>query len=245
MEDKLKAVILAAGVGSRLGELTKNKPKCMLPVLNDMLLIDYQIEKLKEFGIKEKDIFIIGGYKIDVLKKHLKDTHVNVLFNPKFREWNNIYTFYLIKEIREINNDDEFVLLNSDTFFHKDILRDLLSYQKHNCVVLDTSKNLGSEEMKVLAKENRIIRFGKDIPINEAKGEYIGLAKFKKSLLNPLFDTMKELIDKGKTNIWYEIAFNCVLDEITIEYVDTKGKPWIEIDTPEDYRVAKNLGIKP
>ena len=99
--------------------------------------------------------------------------------------------------------------------------------------------------MKVLVKENRIVKFGKDIPINKAKGEYIGLAKFKKLLLNPLFDIMKKLIDNGKTDIWYEIAFNYVLGEIVVGYVDTKGIPWIEIDTREDYEIAKSLGIKP
>jgi len=240
----LKAVILAAGVGSRLGDLTKDKPKCMLPVLDNITLIDYQIEKLKKLGVEENNIFVIGGYKINVLKKYLENTNVNVLFNPKFEDWNNIYTFYLIKEIREISDNEEFVLLNSDTFFHEDILRYLLNYPEHNCIVLDIYKNLGWEEMKVLVSNGRVIKFGKDIPINQAVGEYIGLAKFKKLLLNSLFDIIKKLIDNGKTDMWYEIAFNYVLDKITVVYVDTKGKPWIEIDTVEDYEIAKSLRIK-
>ena len=238
----MKAVILAAGTGSRLGNLTKTKPKCMLPVLGNMLLIDYQIAKLIEFGISEEDIFIIGGYKIDILKDHLKDKCVNIIYNPKYKEWNNIYTFFLINDI--IDNNNEFILLNSDTFFHKEILKALINTSDHNYVVIDKNKKLGSEEMKVLIKENKIIRFGKDIPINKADGEYIGLAKFKKSYLNPLFDIIKELLDKGMTNIWYEMAFNYILDKITIRYIDTKGKPWIEIDTLEDYIKAKNLKIK-
>jgi choline kinase len=56
---------------------------------------------------------------------------------------------------------------------------------------------------------------------------------------------MEELIRIGKTDIWYEIAFNYVLDKIDVGYIDIKGKPWIEIDTVEDYELAKNLGIKP
>ena len=240
----MKAVILAAGVGSRLGNLTKDKPKCMLPILDDMLLIDYQIEKLKEYGINEKNIFVIGGYQINVLKKHLSKRDVNIIFNPKFKEWNNIYTFFLIKDISAITNDDNFLLLNSDTLFHEDILKHLLNYPKCNCIVLDIYKKLGEEEMKVLVEDEKVVKFGKDIPVSLAAGEYIGLAKFKKSQLMPLFDTMKKLIKAGKTDIWYEIAFNYVLDKITIEYVDTQAKPWIEIDTVEDYKKAKGLGLK-
>ena len=238
----MKAIILAAGIGSRLGNLTKNKPKCMLPILNNIPLIDYQIEKLKEFGIREQEIFIIGGYKIDILKEHLKDRLVNIIYNPKYREWNNIYSFYLIKDI--INNKEDFILLNSDTFFHKEILKNLLETSQYNCIVIDTKKKLDTEEMKVMVKENKIIKFGKDIPPNKANGEYIGLAKFRKLDLKPVFNTIEELLGKGKTNIWYEIAFNYVLEEITIGYVDTKEKPWIEIDTIEDYITAKQLSIK-
>lgn len=239
----MKAVILAAGVGSRLGDLTQDKPKCMLPVLNDTLLIDYQIEVLKKFGIDEDNIFVIGGHKIDTLRKHLNKRDISVIFNPKFKEWNNIYTFYMIKDIDEISNNDGFILLNSDTFFYQDILGYLLNTNKSNCVVIDSSKKLGDEEMKVLTEGDRIIKFGKDISPDIAEGEYIGLAKFKKIDLEPLFDTMELLIQKGKTDIWYEIAFNDVLDKIDIGYTDTKGKPWIEIDDIKDYKRAIKLGI--
>ena len=167
MEEKLKAVILAAGVGSRLGTLTKDRPKCMLPIFNKKTLIKYQIEKLKKVGIGEKNIFIIAGYKINVLKNHLKDTKVHIIFNPKFKEWNNIYTFYLVSKITKISNNDKFILLNSDTFFHEDILAKLINAPAVNCVVLDIFKKLGCEEMKVLTKNNRVLRFGKNAVINQ------------------------------------------------------------------------------
>ena len=125
----------------------------------------------------------------------------------------------------------------------QDILGYLLATNKSNCVVIDSSKKLGDEEMKVLAEGDRIIKLGKDISPDIAKGEYIGLAKFKKIDLRLLFDTMEFLIREGKTDIWYEIAFNDVLDKIDIGYTDTKGEPWIEIDDIKDYQKAMKLGI--
>lgn len=239
----MKAVILAAGIGSRLKELTKDKPKCMLHVGENIPLIEYQINKLKENGIKEGDIFVIGGYKIDKLKNYFKDRKVNIIFNPKFKEWNNIYSFFLIKQISAISEEDDFLLLNSDTYFHGDILKALVNSSKLNCIVVDIYKTMGDEEMKVLIEDGRVVKFGKDIHRSLASGEYIGLAKFKKSYIRPLFDKIEELIKRGKTNIWYELAFNYVIDQIIIGYIDTQKKPWIEIDTPEDYEKAKRLSL--
>jgi len=243
MEGNLKAVILAAGVGSRLGYLTKNKPKCMLSVLPNKTLIDYQIDTLNYFGISDANIYIIAGYKVDVLKSHLKNRKVNIIFNPKYRNWNNIYSFYMIYNIKDLKNEDSFILLNSDTFFHKEILENLLKTKYKNCVVLDTYKDLKDEEMKVLTENSKVIKFGKDLSTEESTGEYIGLAKFNKGSLSILFEKMKNLIDQGKTDIWYEIAFNYVLDRLNIYYIDTLKKPWIEIDTYDDFEKAKSLKI--
>ncbi len=233
----MKAVILAAGVGSRLGELTADKPKCMLNI-NGKSLIHYQIETLKKHNINE--IYIIGGYKFDVLKNHIKNTDVALIYNPKYREWNNIYSFYLIKDIPHLT---EFILLNADTYFHENILKQMLKFEERNAVMLDAFKKLGDEEMKVIVKDKKVKKFGKDIPVYAAKGEYIGMAKFNRNDLEVLFKTIEKLLIKGKTDIWYEIAFNYVLDELDIGYTETEGFPWIEIDNNEDYRKALSLSI--
>ena len=239
----MKAVILAAGIGSRLGELTREKPKCMLPVSKDKTLIHYQIDKLIKYGLGEEDIYIIGGYKLDALRDHLKCMRVKIIENTHYDKWNNIYSFFLINQISEINSDDKFLLLNSDTFFHESILCDLISTPYDNCVVLDTFKDLGEEEMKVLTSNRKVLKFGKEIPVDKATGEYIGLAKFIKSNLEPLFNLIEKLIARGETNLWYEEAFNYITDKVDIRYIDTRKKPWIEIDTVEDYRKAQRIGI--
>lgn len=242
MTKGVKAVILAAGIGSRLGDLTKDRPKCLLPIEDDLPLIDYQIMRLSRVGINEKDIFVIAGYKIDALRKHLSRRDVNLIYNPRFREWNNIYSFYLINEIPALNEKGDFVLLNSDLFFHGDILDYLLAHPKENCVVVDTGcKDLGGEKMKVSIEEDRVVRFGKDIPPDRAKGEYIGMAKFKMSSIAPFFEVMESLIREGKVDIWYEIAFNYALDRVYVGYVSSGDRPWVEIDTEEDYQFARRL----
>ena len=90
----MKAVILAAGLGSRLSPITDNVPKCMVPV-NGVKIIDKQIDNLLCNGITE--IYVVDGYKADMLSTHLKTTYpsVHIVSNPRYAETNNMYSLYL------------------------------------------------------------------------------------------------------------------------------------------------------
>jgi len=232
----MKAVILAAGVGSRLKELTKDIPKCLLKLDNSTSILDYQISTLiKIANLDYTDIYIIGGYKFETLKYLEKG--INLIFNSKYKEWNNIYSFYLIKK----NVSDNFYLLNGDTIYHPDILKNLVNTDNNTYFVVDNVKKLAEEEMKVLIENSRILKFGKNIQPEKANGEYIGLAKFNKEDANVIFNIMDELINKGNTDIWYESAINNALNKIMAKPIYTNGLPWIEIDNREDYERGKEI----
>jgi len=231
----MKAVILAAGASKRLKPITDDKPKCLLKI-GDIILIDYQIEALKSLGIK--DIFVICGYKAKKLI-YLKQQGVQLIYNEKYEIWNNIYSFYLTKNIKS-----DFVLINCDVLFHKKILAQLLDNdtQCGATLCIDDKKYLSEEEMKVKLDNDKIINISKYINPDEAGGEYIGLAKFKYNKIKKLYQVIENLISKGKTNLWYEDAFNYIFNEINFCCLFTSGLPWIEIDTIEDYENAKTLG---
>ena len=231
----MKAVILAAGDNSRLKEVAKDFPKCLLKVWNTTI-IDYQIKLLTSIGkIRLQDIYVIGGYKIEKLT-YLKD-FVHVIYNPKFREFNNIYSLYLANNFM----DEDFILFNGDTLADHRILKSLVGSNDRTAFVVDNVKKLDGEEMKVLMKDNRIIKFGKEINLKTAHGEYIGFTKFSLEDAVVIFDCMRRLLMEGKTNLWYENAINYVLDRIDAFAVYTDGLPWIEVDTPKDYEKAKEI----
>lgn len=235
----MKAVILAAGVNSRLKEVAKDFPKCLLKI-GKITIIDHQIEMLTSLGdLRLHDIHVIAGYKIEKLE-YFRKRGVNVVYNPKFREFNNIYSFYLAKNFV----DEDFILFNGDTIADERIFKDLVTSNYETAFVVDNVKKLGWEEMKVLIKDDRILRFGKEIDPKIAYGEYIGFAKFSLEDANVIFNCMEKLLNEGKTDIWYENAINYVLDKINAFAVYTKGLPWIEIDTPKDYEMAKLLQSK-
>jgi len=114
----MKAVILAAGVNNRLKEVAKDHPKCLLKIGN-ITIIDYQIKMLTSVGSLElRDIYVVAGYKIEKLS-YLRKRGVNVVYNPKFREFNNIYSFYLAKSFV----DEDFILFNGDTIADERIFK--------------------------------------------------------------------------------------------------------------------------
>ena len=238
----MKAVILAAGVGKRLGAITKYIPKCMLKI-GGFRLIDFHITLLMKMGVEPEDIYIIGGHRIEKLY-YLKDrfNKINIILNDKYKKYNNVYSFYLIRTL--IEKDEDFILINGDTLFHPTILYKIAK-STHTSFAIDNLKILGSEEMKVIIKQGRIIKFGKDIPPETANGEYIGIAKFRYVDAEKIFDIIKTNINDEKfMNIWYENAINYVLQDIHAIPIFTNGLPWIEIDTVADYLKAKSIGYE-
>jgi choline kinase len=229
----MKAVILAAGINSRLREVAKDIPKCLLKVGNTTI-IEYQIKFLTSIGrLRLQDIYVIAGHKIKKLN-YIKDFGVHVIYNPKYKEFNNIYSFYLANKFI----DDDFILFNGDTLADKRIIESLVNSKHKTAFVVDNVKELGHEEMKVLTKDDKILKFGKEIDPKVAQGEYIGYAKFDLEDATVIFDCMRKLLKEGKTDLWYENAINYVLDEINAFAVYTNGLAWIEIDTPQDYYKA-------
>ena len=245
-----KAVILAAGIGKRLGELTKNMPKCLLPI-DKSTLLDLSVQSLLGSGISE--ITIVTGFGAEVLKAHVSHKWKNkvsfkYIFNEYYKEYNNIYSAYLARNIW----DDETVLLNSDIIFHPLILKNLIqeiknSNRQKSFLVIDDKKMLTEESMKVeVNSTGEIKEINKGLKIQSSYGEYIGITylrgaerlKFIESLENNVVGAYgrKPLLD-----LYYEDAIAHTLNDISVYPLSTSGKQWTEVDTNEDYEIAKQI----
>ena len=240
LED-FRAIILAAGRNARLNEIT-NLPKTLLKVGRECFL-DRIVLSCKTCGINR--IVIVVGYeseKIDTyIEEHPKifgDLVVKTIYNSDYDVANNIVSFWLARD----EMDRSFILFNSDVLFHSKVLEILLKSNVSSGLAIDDSKVLGAEEMKVLMNNNRlIVDISKSIDPLMSEGEYIGIAKFfDQRIINKLLPKCRLLIDFGKTDVFYEEAFRLLsIEEPCIHGVSTKGLPWIEVDTPEDYERAK------
>lgn len=227
----MKAVILAAGVGNRLKPLTNSVPKCLIDIKNGISSLDYQVNTLKSIGFSKFQIAVVVGHKADEIKK--KYENLMYINNDKYY-FNNIYSFYLIKNIK-----DDFILLNSDVLFPKILLEQLMEKPSFSKMIVDRSDTLGTEEMKIMIKKGFIKRISKDLPPKESDGEYIGVSFFKWKDAEIIFKEIEELLEKGKNNLWYEDAINNILAKVKIKAHLIKNSPWIEIDTIDDLREAR------
>ncbi len=238
----MKTAILAAGTGSRLKKYAEKTPKTLLKIGNAPIL-HYILNSLSKLGISESAI--ITGFEATKIKRFAGNgtnwrINLRYIHNPCYKTTNNIYSLYLAKDYL---SGHEFLIINSDTFFHEDILFKLRSSAKKGIILaVDTEKELEEEGMKVLIEDDRIAGISKDMPLKEAAGEYIGLSRIDRQFSNIFFESIEKVIKGKGVVVFYEEAFqNLIKNGHTIYYQSTGGLPWIEIDTPADLQKAKEI----
>ena len=243
-----KALILAAGIGKRLGELTRNIPKCLLPIesRNEVTLLDLSIKSLIEDNISE--ISIVTGFGAEALKNHINKkwkgkSSFKYIFNEYYKEYNNIYSAYLARNIW----DDETLLLNSDIIFHPLILKNLIqeikkSNKQKSFLVIDDKKVLTTESMKVKVNSTLEIKeINKGLEIKTSFGEYIGITYLRGFERIKFLESLENNVKNKRLDLYYEDAIAHILNDVSIYPVSTEGKPWTEVDTAEDYEIAKRI----
>ena len=233
MDEKIflmKAIILAAGKGSRIGNFTKSKHKSLLEIQGKSLL-NRMVDQLRDLNIK--DILIITGYKNEGIRKEIKKK-ARYLYFPKYKNTNNLQTLLFAK--KEINSS--FICLFADVYFDNKILSSLVKNKKDICLAIDTSKIL-KDTMRIKKTNNNIIDIGPHIPILESHGNFIGLAKFSKEGSLKLKES---LINQKKNNKdYYTLAIKKIIENKKKEnFIDCKKSFWKEIDYHKDYVFLKN-----
>ena len=243
----MKAVILAAGIASRLRPLTNNTPKCLLKVGSKSIL-ELTIENLVANGINE--IIIVTGFldhKIkDFLDSRFPDLDIIFCHNELYESTNNIFSLWLAKDALD---GDDMLLMDSDIVFDGRIIAKLRNSGFENCLALKRH-DLSDEEIKVLVdKGGRILDISKEVNPKKAAGESIGIEIFSRQLLPELFRVIDRKVNtERKVNIFYEVAFQELINENhDIFIVDVTDFFCMEIDTADDLKVAGELygeGIK-
>jgi len=237
----MKAVILAAGVASRLRPLTNEIPKCLLEV-GGKLILERAIDNILENGIN--DIVIVTGFlreKIEIfVKNKYKGVDFTFLHNDVYDSTNNIYSLWLCKDV--IENSD-ILLMDADIVFEGEIIKRLVNSKYKDCLALNDHQ-LGDEEIKVIVgSENAITEISKVCSIDNAIGESVGIELFSKDLLEILYLELDMMIKlEGLDHVFYELAFERIIKKgIKIYPVNITDLFSMEIDTIEDYEEVSEL----
>jgi len=246
----MKAIIVAAGPGSRLNPFTNDRPKCLLDV-GGQTILERTLQALRENGIE--NIAVVRGYQ-----SHLIDyPDVTYCHNPDFRK-NNILRslFYAEDEM-----DDAFIFSYSDILYSSEIVARLIDSEADVALTVDVSwtqtyegRDLHpvSEAELVKVENGRVVRIGKGVVSpEEAYGEFIGLAKFTKAGAEAMkaayhraakeyptspFQCAASLEKAYMTDMIQELVNSGML----VQSIDIEGG-WMEIDTPQDLERAQRL----
>lgn len=239
----MKAVVLAAGTGSRLGPMTQDIPKCLVPV-GGVPIIDHMINRLVEAGIDE--LIVVTGYRHEVLDEHLRESQhrlgreARTVFNPRYHDYGN---FYSLLAAREAVGDDGFIQCDGDVILGYDIVPRLLAVGSGSWLTIDRGVVLGEEEMKVRIDDTgRVVAINKRMDPADSIGESISLTRIDAALAPALFGALERMIADGETHEYYERAYEHVLGQGAVfSYLEVDSAQWCEIDDAADLEHAHQV----
>jgi L-glutamine-phosphate cytidylyltransferase len=245
----MKAIILAAGQGTRLKKYTENLPKGMLEFLGKTI-IKRQIEMLNKVGID--DVIVVKGFASDKIKY----SGVKYYTNEDYSTTNMIESLLAAKE--EFN--DDFIVCYSDILFDESMLTQMINSSEDYAVAVDDNwekywmarygKLDFDTESLIFDDNNNITSLGKENPsINEIDARYIGLLKFSKKGMSNIVNIMNKAHKEYLDQPWQQSgkcakqAYMTDLLQAIIETgVNVKAERfsngWVEFDTNEDYELA-------
>ena len=233
------ALLLAAGIGSRLYPLTRNEPKC-LTIVNAMSILERLISSLNQHGFKR--LVVITGHLEnhirDFLGNQAGDIKIDYIFSPLYKTTNNIYSLWMAREI--IN--EPFLLLESDLVFDESLLDDMLypdriavakmqPWMDGTCVTINQSQQV------------KAFWAGNAYSFGAIKYKTVNIYSISLNSWHCIVKKLDQHISEGKVNDYYETVFAEMIADgsLFFKIVSFDGKPWYEIDTIEDLVEAEKL----
>ncbi len=241
----MQAIILAAGMGKRLGELTKDNTKCMIEV-NGQKLIDRMLGQLAKLNLKR--VIIVVGYQAENLINHLGHRYDDMLniefvFNPIYDKTNNIYSLALAKEKLQ---EDDTLLLESDLIFEDRMLRLLTDNPYPNLALVAKYETWMDGTMVRIDSENNIVSFVPKKAFRYSDVPYYyktcNIYKFSKEFSCNQYVPFLEAYSKAMgDNEYYEQVLRVItaLDKSTLRALPITDEKWYEIDDIQDRDIAE------
>lgn len=235
----MKAVILAAGMGTRLRPITETLPKAFLPI-DGKPLIWYSLNNLMRSGIT--DVLIVTGFLHDRFHVQIGDTfkdslNIEYAHNPRYSETGSMYSLSQTKEMI----DEDILLLESDLLYEQRAIERLLTREFQDTMLVAPLSGSGDEVYITADNEMHLTNLGKDIPEkDQAIGELVGITKLSYSYLEKLWEYAERDYDNGKENYHYEeVIVRVAQNERPLQCLVLPELAWIEIDKAEDLQRAK------
>ena len=240
IKKKYRAVVLTAGIGSRINEITKSIPKSMIKI-NNKHIFEYILENLYKAKITE--VVFVVGYKSNLLIPKLKKKceelgmKLKIITSKKYKTTNTMYSLWLARNYLK----SEFIFLHGDLIFSFKMIDRFLKFHHKNSILVDPRKPKDWDDaMKIISYKKLLKYMSKTITLNEMDGVAIGMYKFNKEGAKVLFKIIKKLVQANHTSVWVSEALNIMSKYIKINIQKTRNH-WADVDNLVDLKSANKI----
>ena len=222
----MKAILLAAGVGSRISRAI-DMPKSILQVGGRPMIVR-TVELLQKHGF---DVSIVIGFKGDDIRKALEGYDVTFYQNPFYRVTNSLGSFWFARE--SMVEEDTFIM-NADVYWDEEILERIIKSPWDITVATDDSRALVGDFCYRV--ENGVVTmYGKDLTEAQRTTESVGIAFVKASFMPTFKARMEKMIADEEYGTWWDIVLYRFMDVSPVHAMDVSGLFWGEVDYIDDY----------
>ena len=234
MKQITTSVIMAAGLGTRFGQMTEKMPKGFVPFKGEPMVV-HSIKTLIDCGIKR--IIIGTGYKKETYEA-LKDTYpqIECVFSPRYAETNSMYTLY---NTREAIGDDDFILLESDLVFDKEAITSLQECPYDNAILITPVTKFQDQYYVEMDESCVLTNCSTDKAQINPSGELVGIHKLSNSFYNKMCAEYEKIVEE-EPKLGYEYQLLYMSKHVKpMNVLKVEGLQWYEIDDIDDLKFAE------
>lgn len=235
----MKAIILSAGQGSRLGHLVDDRPKCLIE-FNGRSLLDRQLDTLEACGVHEA--VVVTGFHDELVEEAIarrsSGPAVRTVFNPFYKVADNTGSLFMVSE--DLAGDC--LVWNGDTLVSRALMRRVVGNDRAGiCVTIDRKSSYDEDDMKVIEEGGRLRAIGKRIS-HGVNAESIGLLAFRSAGAEHFRDAIDRAMRTPEgTTIWYLRVIHHLAQNGEVWTLDIGGEEWGEVDFPADVEAANEI----
>ena len=236
----MKAIILSAGQGSRLGHMVDDRPKCLID-FNGRSLLDRQLDTLEANGVSEA--VVVAGFHDELVEAAIAapsgGPKVRTIYNPFYKVADNTGSLYLARE--ELAGDC--LVWNGDTLVSNALMSRVVSNDRTGiCVTIDRKQSYDDDDMKVVEEGGLLKAIGKRLDPTSVNAESIGLLAFRGTGAERFREAIERAIRTPEgTTIWYLRVIHHLAQSSEVWTLDIEGEQWGEVDFPPDVDRAREL----
>ena len=227
----MKALILNSGLGSRMGVLTSEHPKCMTEISHSDTILSRQLKLIAQAGITE--VVMTTGYYDSILEEYCESLdlplHITFVKNPVYDKTNYIYSIYCAREYL----DDDIILMHGDLVFENTVFDDVLA-SNESCMTVGSTLPLPEKDFKAVLSDGHITKVGIEFFENAVAAQ--PLYKLNKNDWKVWLDRIIAFCESDNTKCYAESAFNEVSEFCKIVPLDVQDRLCAEVDNPDDLK---------